>query len=301
MFVVAALYRFARLPDPDALRGPLLDLARATGLRGTLILAHEGINGTVAGNRAAIEALRAHLDAVGLTPAEWKESTADTPPFHRMKVRIKAEIVTMGQPGIDPLASVGTHVDPADWNALISDPDVAVIDTRNSYEVAVGTFAGAIDPGTDSFAQFPDWWAANRDRLRGRPVAMFCTGGIRCEKSTAFLLSQGVNAVYHLKGGILKYLEDVPQEESLWRGECFVFDERVAVGHGLTPGSHTLCRACRMPLSPADRAHPAHVEGECCRHCAPRQSEDARARRRERHRQVQIAAARGLRHVGGPE
>ncbi|MBX9664217.1 rhodanese-related sulfurtransferase [Novosphingobium sp.] len=257
---VAALYRFARFDDPAALRASLLDASASAGIKGTLLLAREGINGTIAGSANGIAAVLAHIRQLpGCADLDVKYSSAETMPFGRLKVRVKREIVTMGQPDIDPLASVGTYVAPHDWNALISDPDVIVIDTRNDYEVAVGTFAGAINPETRSFREFPGWFRRERERLLGtgkpRKVAMFCTGGIRCEKSTAFLKAEGIEEVYHLKGGILRYLEDVPAGQSLWQGECFVFDERVALGHGLTEGEHALCRAC-------GRAIPA---GESCR------------------------------------
>ena len=246
---VAALYRFARFAEPAALRAPLLALCEEAGIKGTLILAREGINGTIAGSAEGIARVLDHIRALpGCADLDVKFSTASEMPFGRLKVRLKREIVTMGQPDIDPLASVGTYVAPQDWNALISDPETIVIDTRNDYEVAVGTFAGAINPETRSFREFPAWFRRERERLLGEgkqpKVAIFCTGGIRCEKSTAFLKAEGVEEVFHLKGGILRYLEDVPAEESLWQGECFVFDERVALGHGLTEGEHSLCRAC---------------------------------------------------------
>lgn len=288
MFTVAALYHFAPLGDAPERREALLEFCAARGIIGTLILAAEGINGTVAApDRDAILELIAHLRGwPGFAGLEWKESDAEIAPFRRLKVRLKREIVTMGQPGVDPLGQVGTHVDPAEWNALISAPDVAVIDTRNGYEVAVGSFEGAVDPGTASFREFPDWWEANREALAGKRIAMFCTGGIRCEKSTSFLKAQGVEDVFHLKGGILKYLEEVPAEQSLWRGECFVFDERVAVGHGLEPGSHVLCRACRMPVSPQAMQDPAYVEGISCPGCIDERSDADRARYAERQRQL---------------
>eukprot|EP01037_Dinobryon_pediforme_P006094 gene6094-6169_t len=286
---VAALYHFSRFDDCAGHRAQLDRACRAAGVRGTLLLAREGINGTIAGSDAAIDAVLAQIRALpGCAAIEVKFSRAASMPFHRMKVRIKREIVTMGQPDIDPTLSVGTYVDPADWNALIADPATIVIDTRNDYEVAVGSFAGAIDPATRSFSEFPEWFRAQRDRLLGPgdapppKVAMFCTGGIRCEKSTAFLKAEGVDAVYHLKGGILKYLEVVPPEQSLWRGECFVFDSRVAVGHGLAPGTHSLCHACRMPVSPADRASPTYEEGVSCPACHDQRSEDQRNGARER-------------------
>jgi UPF0176 protein len=235
----------------------------------------------------------------GCAALEWKESRAEAMPFRRMKVRVKAEIVTMGQPGVDPLAGTGRYVEAAAWNALIAAPDVAVIDTRNAYEVAIGTFRGAVDPGTETFREFPAWWAANRARFEGKRIAMFCTGGIRCEKSTNFLISQGVEEVFHLKGGILKYLEEIPEEESLWQGECFVFDGRVSVGHGLRPGGLTSCGACGRALTEADRADPAYEAGVSCAGCRDAYSDADRARFRERQRQMELAAARGARHLGG--
>ncbi len=249
---VAALYRFTPLDSLPELRAQLLELCRAKGIRGTLLLAREGINGTIAGPDAALERVVEQIRTLpGCAEIEVKWSRAPALPFQRMKVRLKREIVTMGQPDIDPLQGTGHYLDPAAWNALIADPETVVIDTRNAYEIEAGTFAGAVDPGTRSFREFPGWFRANRAELLGngkRKVAMFCTGGIRCEKSTAFLKAEGVNEVYHLKGGILKYLEDMPEEHSLWQGECFVFDERVTVGHGLVPGSFTMCQGCGRPV-----------------------------------------------------
>ncbi|RDE06678.1 rhodanese-related sulfurtransferase [Sphingomonas aracearum] len=298
---VAALYRFARFDDPAALRGPLLALCRERGVKGTLLLAGEGINGTIAGARPAIEAVLAHVRALpGCADLSVKFSAADAPPFRRMKVRVKREIVTMGVPGVDPLAIVGTYVAPAEWNALIADPETLLIDTRNDYEVAIGSFAGAVDPKTESFRDFPAWFRDHREELVAgkRRVAMFCTGGIRCEKSTAFLKGEGVEDVFHLDGGILKYLETVEQHDSRWQGECFVFDERVAVGHRLSPGTHTLCRACQRPLGEAERASPLYREGVSCPSCHARRSDEQRARYAERHRQQLLAEARGQEHVG---
>lgn len=298
MFTVCALYHFTRFDDPAALRGPLLDICREEAITGTLLLAGEGINGTVAGPRAGIDALLEHIcDLPGCNDIEWKLSTATERPFARMKVRLKREIVTMGQPDVDPRAQVGNYVDPADWNDLIRAPDVAVIDTRNDYEVAIGTFEGAVDPGTASFRDFPAWWEANKDRFHNKRIAMFCTGGIRCEKSTNWLLQQGVPEVFHLKGGILKYLEDVPEDDSTWQGECFVFDGRVSVGHGLREGPHELCHACRRPILPADRDLPEFEEGVSCHLCVSETSEEDKARFRERQKQIALAHARGERHL----
>jgi UPF0176 protein len=299
MLTVAALYHFTRFPDPAALRPGLMDLCLEAGVKGSLLLAPEGINGTIAGPRAGIDAVLAAIRALpGCAGLDWKESPAEAMPFGRMKVKLKREIVTMGQPDVDPLARVGNYVAPADWNALIRDPKTVVIDTRNDYEVAIGTFQGAVDPGTRAFGEFPAWWEANRDRFSGKQVAMFCTGGIRCEKATNYLLGQGVNQVYHLKGGILKYLEDVPARDSLWLGQCFVFDGRVSVGHGLQPGGLKVCGACRRPVAAADEASAAYEEGVCCPACVNTYSQSDRARFRERHRQMLLAARRGMRHLG---
>jgi len=297
--VVAALYKFTRLDDPSQLRGALAHVCCANGVKGTLLLAREGINGTIAGSRTGIDAVLAHIRALpGCADLEHKESLADEMPFHRMKVRLKREIVTMGVEDIDPNQIVGTYVEASEWNDLISDPDTVVIDTRNDYEYAIGTFQGAIDPHTSSFSEFPDWFRSKHNEFAGKKIAMFCTGGIRCEKSTAFAKQAGAEEVYHLKGGILKYLELVPPEESLWQGGCFVFDERVSVGHGLEPDGHVLCRACRMPLAPDDLASPLYEEGVSCHHCHDSRSEEDRARYRERHKQVKLAEQRGRKHVG---
>lgn len=295
MHTIAALYHFTRFEDPAALKPALLELCVAQGVKGTLLLAHEGVNGTIAGPRRGIDAVIAHLRALpGCGDLEWKEAHSETPPFPRMKVRIKREIVTMGQPDVDPQARVGHYVEPQDWNDLIRDPEVAVIDTRNDYEVAIGTFDGAIDPKTASFGEFPAWWEANKDRFHNKKIAMFCTGGIRCEKSTNYLLGQGVEEVFHLKGGILKYLEDVPAQESTWQGDCFVFDARVSVGHGLRKGPHMLCHGCRQPILPEDRDRPEYEEGVSCHHCFDRTTEDDKARFRERQKQLRLAARRRL-------
>lgn len=294
MLTVAALYHFTRFDDPAALRAPLARLACSMGVRGTLLLAPEGINGTIAGTREGIDAVLGHIRALpGCAGLEWKESTAAGMPFGRMKVRLKREIVTMGQPDVDPRARAGHYVAPEDWNDLISEPDVVVIDTRNDYEVGIGTFAGAIDPKTRSFRDFPAWWQENAPRFHNKRVAMFCTGGIRCEKSTNYLLSQGVEEVFHLKGGILNYLEHVPEDQSLWQGDCFVFDGRVSLRHGLKQGDYGLCHACRRPISAEDRLSPVFEDGVCCPHCVDEYTEADRARFRERQHQIALAHARG--------
>ncbi len=300
MYTVAALYHFTRFDDIAAIQGPLLDLCKSRGISGTLLLAPEGINGTIAGDRSGIDAVLTHIRALpGCALLEHKESHATVPPFHRMKVRLKREIVTMGQPDVDPATTVGNYVDPADWNALIQSDDVVVIDTRNDYEVAIGTFEGAVDPQTKTFGEFPAWWEENKDRFHNKKVAMFCTGGIRCEKSTNYLIGQGVEDVYHLKGGILKYLEEVPQTDSTWDGECFVFDARVSVGHGLEEGPHILCYACRRPLLPTDKTRPEFEEGVACHQCASETTDDDKGRFRERQKQISLARKRGSHHIGG--
>ena len=300
MIIVCALYHFTRFPDPAALRGPLIELCLAEGVKGSLLLAGEGVNGTIAGSRAGIDAVLAHLKALpGCADLDSKESFAEEMPFGRMKVKLKREIVTMGVEGVDPKASVGHYVQPQDWNALISSPDVALIDTRNDYEVGIGTFEGAVDPNTRSFRDFPAWWEENKERFHNKRIAMFCTGGIRCEKSTNYLISQGVEDVFHLKGGILKYLEEVPAEQSMWNGECYVFDGRVSVGHGLVPGDYHSCGACRRPVSAEDRKNPAYEPGVCCPACVDEYSTEDRARFREREKQMRLAEARGERHLGG--
>jgi UPF0176 protein len=300
---VAALYKFASVTDAEKRRDALAGLCDGAGIKGTILIAREGLNGTVAGTDPAIEQVLSGIRSIpGFEELEVKFSRAAAMPFHRMKVRIKPEIVTMGQPDIDPLADVGQYVAPADWNALISDPDTIVIDTRNDYETAVGTFKGAIDPDLKTFRDFPAWFRAERERLlgQGKPpkVAMFCTGGIRCEKSTAFLKSEGVEEVYHLKGGILKYLETVPAEETLWEGECFVFDQRVTVGQWLAPGSYQLCHACRRPLTAEDAASDLFEEGVSCPACYGERTDAQRAGYRERQRQEMKAAEAGIAHVG---
>ena len=300
MFTVAALYHFTRFADPAALRAPLQEKCDALGITGSLLLAGEGINGTIAGTREGIDAILLYLRALpGCDTLEHKESTASLPPFPRMKVKVKKEIVTMGQPDVDPIARVGHYIEAKDWNDLICSPDVAVIDTRNDYEVGIGTFKGAIDPQTKSFRDFPKWWEDNKDRFHNKRIAMFCTGGIRCEKSTNYLLGQGVEEVYHLKGGILKYLEEVPEKDSMWEGDCFVFDARVSVGHSLKEGPHQLCYACRRPLLAEDRARPEYEHGVACHQCTHDTLDSDKDRFRERQRQIHLARARGERHMAG--
>ncbi len=297
--VVAALYRFVRLDGHEALRGPLLEQMRAHGVRGTILLAGEGINGTMAGPRKGVDAVLNWLrQDPRLSALTHKESTCDTMPFRRTKVRLKNEIVTMGIDGLDPEHAAGTYVKPEDWNDLVDDPDVTVIDTRNGYEVELGTFEGAVDPQTSSFREFPAYAQTHLDPARHKKVAMFCTGGIRCEKSTAFLKQLGFEQVYHLEGGILKYLEQVPPEQSRWHGECFVFDERVSVGHGLEPGPYQLCYACRMPVSEAGTQSEHYIKGVSCPRCFDKVDRDRRARFEQRQMQVELAAQRGEAHIG---
>ena len=301
--LVAALYRFTPMEGRDAIREDLLACCNAAGVKGTILLAGEGINGTIAGLPGAIETVLDHIRALpGCAEIEVKFSNAAEMPFYRMKVRLKREIVTMGEPDIDPVANVGKYVAPENWNDLIADPDTILIDTRNDYEVAAGTFENAIDPHTASFRDFPRWFRDNRDALlagKDNPkIAMFCTGGIRCEKATALLRAEGLDNVHHLKGGILKYLETIDPAESRWSGECFVFDERVTVTHGLEQGSHQLCRACRMPVSEADRADPHYVEGISCPACYASRTEEQRQGYAERQKQMKLAEQRGEAHVG---
>ena len=299
--VVVALYKFVSLPDFEALREPLLQRCESLGIKGTLLLAHEGINGTVSGEAAAVEALLDHLrQDPRFADVEHKRAAADTEPFYRLKVKLKKEIVTLGVEDIDPARDAGTYVEPGDWNALIDDPEVVVIDTRNRYECEIGSFVGAIDPGTDSFRELPAFVKRNLDPARHKKVAMFCTGGIRCEKSTAYLKQQGFDEVYHLKGGILNYLEKVPEAESRWQGECFVFDNRVAVDHQLRPGRYELCHGCRMPVDPADKASAKYVEGVACPRCHDTQTVDQRARFTERQKQIELARSRNQPHIGAP-
>jgi UPF0176 protein len=297
--VVAAVYKFVKLADSASLREPLLAQCDALGITGTLLLAEEGINGTIAGTRSGIDNILAYLRSdPRLGDLEHKESFAEHPPFYRMKVKLKKEIVTMGVPDIDPTERVGRYVKPEDWNALIRDPDVLLVDTRNDYEVDVGTFKGAVDPRITTFREFPDYVKRNFDPEKQPRVAMFCTGGIRCEKASAYMLQQGFPEVYHLQGGILKYLENIPAERSLWQGECFVFDQRVAVGHGLAPGHYELCYGCSRPITAEEKSSPKYQAGVSCPNCYDSLTPEKRAAALERQKQVELAKQRGETHIG---
>lgn len=291
--VVAALYKFVTLADFEALKEPLLQSMLDNEVKGTLLLAQEGINGTVAATRAGIDGLLTWLkNDPRFIDLDHKESYCDEQPFYRSKVKLKKEIVTLGVPGVDPNQAVGTYVEPEDWNALISDPEVLLIDTRNDYEVAIGTFEGAIDPKTASFREFPDYIKQHFDPAKHKKVAMFCTGGIRCEKASSYMLGEGFEEVFHLKGGILKYLETVKQEETKWNGDCFVFDNRVTVRHDLSEGDFDLCHACRQPVSVEERQSPHYVAGISCPHCWNSLSEKTRNGARERQKQIELAKKR---------
>ncbi|MFM2061406.1 MAG: hypothetical protein RLZZ507_1076 [Cyanobacteriota bacterium] len=289
IIVVAALYKFVSLPDYQELQAPLLLFCQQQDIKGTILLAKEGVNGTIAGSRSAIDAVLGFLRSdTRLADLEHKESYTETPPFEKMKVRLKREIVTLGIPEVDPNEQVGNYVSPKEWNDLISDPEVTVIDTRNDYEVSIGTFKRAENPQTQIFREFPEYVSKNLDPNKHKKVALFCTGGIRCEKASSYMLSQGFEEVYHLKGGILKYLEEVPKEESLWEGECFVFDERVAVRHGLEEGSHELCFCCGHPIAEADKTSPKYEEGISCPHCFDSLTEEKKARQQEKWKQYKL-------------
>lgn len=299
-YVVCALYKFVTLENYKEIQTPLLELMKSIDVRGTLLLAEEGINGTVAGSRAGIDKLLEWLKSdPRLSDLSYKESFTQEAPFARTKVKLKKEIVTMGVEGINPKEVVGTYVKPKDWNALISDPEVLLVDTRNDYEVEIGTFQHALNPRTESFREFPQYVAENLDKAKHKKVAMFCTGGIRCEKSTAYLKEQGFEDVYHLEGGILKYLEEVPAEETMWEGECFVFDERVAVNHELEKGRYDQCNACRLPITEEDKSSELYVEGVSCPRCHDMHTEAQKARFAERQKQIELAKLRHEKHIGG--
>ncbi|SON52006.1 rhodanese-related sulfurtransferase [Vibrio tapetis] len=299
-YVVCALYKFVKLEDYQDIRLPLTDLLEDLAIKGTLLLASEGINGTVAGSRDSIDKLLAWFKQdARLADVVYKESFNEQQPFNRTKVKLKKEIVTMGVEGIDPRHVVGTYVKPDQWNALISDPEVLLVDTRNDYEVDIGTFKNAVNPNTDTFREFPKYVEENLDPAKHKKVAMFCTGGIRCEKSTAYLKEQGFDEVYHLEGGILKYLEEVPEEQSMWEGDCYVFDGRVAVNHQLEKSGYDVCNACRLPITEDEKQSDQYEKGVSCPKCIDQHSDDQKARFREREKQVSLANQRGETHVGG--
>jgi UPF0176 protein len=293
---IAALYKFVTVEDLASLKETLTATGEALGVKGTLLIANEGLNGTIAAKAEALDQMIGHLKAdKRFCDLDVKYSHAEEMPFLRYKVRLKSEIVTLGVNGVDPTQSVGTYIAPENWNDVLEDPDTVVIDTRNDYEVGLGTFKGAIDPKTKSFREFPDWVAANKEALKGKRVAMFCTGGIRCEKASSYMLSEGFDEVLHLKGGILKYLETQKPDESLWKGDCFVFDNRVAVSHGLEETDWVLCHACRMPISEDDRQSPNYEPGVRCPSCAD--LEVNRQRHAERQKQIELAQSRGEKHL----
>lgn len=299
MLTICALYKFTRLDDFEEIQGPLKIFLESLNIRGTLLLAKEGVNGTIAGDNDSImkslDYLQKDERLVGL---EYKFSYSEKPPFKRLKVKLKKEIVTLGVSNIDPIFSSGTYVKPADWNELINDPDVVLIDTRNNYEFEIGSFKGSINPNTETFREFPAYTKNNLEKYRDKKIAMFCTGGIRCEKSTAYLKSKGFENVFHLQGGILKYLEEVKEDESLWEGECFVFDDRVAVKHNLELGKYDQCHACRFPITDEDKEHPHYEKGASCPRCYGTKNSSQVSRYREREKQVQLAKSRGESHIG---
>jgi UPF0176 protein len=302
-YLTAALYKFVNLPNYKSLQAPILEACVSHNIKGTLLIAEEGINGTIAGLPQDIHSLLNFLRADAIfenrfADLEHKESFASEHPFYRMKVKLKKEIVTLGVPGVSPTKKVGTYVKPEDWNALISDPDVILIDTRNDYEVDIGTFKGAIDPKTTTFREFPEYVAEHFDKTKHKKVAMFCTGGIRCEKASSYMMDQGFEEVYHLQGGILKYLETVPEAESMWEGECFVFDQRVAVKHNLEVGEFDQCYACRHPLSPAEMQSAQYTAGISCPYCYDKLTKEKKASLTERQKQVILAKQRGQAHIG---
>ena len=297
--VVAALYKFTRFNDFESYRESILETMIDNDVRGTLLIASEGINGTISGSRHGIDTVLDYLRSIeAIGSFTFKESYTSEQPFYRTKVKLKKEIVTMGVENIDPLQSVGRYVKPSEWNALISDPEVILIDTRNDYEVQIGTFQNAVNPNTETFREFPEYVAKEMDPAKHKKVAMFCTGGIRCEKSTAYMREQGFEEVYHLEGGILKYLEEVPQEDSMWQGDCFVFDNRVSVNHNLEKGDYEQCFACRMPITQEDMQSAAYSKGESCPHCIGKATDEQKARFREREYQMQLAQTRGEAHIG---
>lgn len=300
--VIFAFYKFVTLEKHSKLKRPLLEFCKHNNIKGTVLLAKEGLNGTVSGPREGIDALKQYfLDNQQINGVQGKESYYHEHPFYRMKVKIKEEIVTLHQDGVDPNETVGTYIKPKDWNAIIQDPEVILVDTRNTYEYDVGTFKGALNPETTNFVQFPEYVAEKLNKDKHKKVAMFCTGGIRCEKASSFMLKQGFEEVYHLEGGILKYLEEVDPSESLWEGECFVFDNRVTVNHQLEKGSYDMCHACRHPVSEADKRTDKYIKDVACPHCYDAQSEHNRQRAMERAKQMELAEKRGAKHIGEME
>ena len=299
MLTICALYKFTRLDDFEEIQGPLKIFLESLNIRGTLLLAKEGVNGTIAGDNDSIMKSLDYLQKdERLVDLEYKFSYSEKPPFKRLKVKLKKEIVTLGVSDIDPIFSSGTYVKPADWNELINDPDVVLIDTRNNYEFEIGSFKGSINPNTETFREFPAYTKNNLEKYRDKKIAMFCTGGIRCEKSTAYLKSKGFENVFHLQGGILKYLEEIKEDESLWEGECFVFDDRVAVKHNLELGKYDQCHACRFPITDEDKEHPHYEKGASCPRCYGTKNSSQVSRYREREKQVQLAKSRGESHIG---
>ncbi|MDN2664532.1 rhodanese-related sulfurtransferase [Psychromonas sp. 14N.309.X.WAT.B.A12] len=297
--VVCALYRFVELANYEEIQTPLLNILNANQVKGTLLLASEGINGTIAGEQEGIDNVLNWLKAdPRLASLTVKFSFDDENPFYRTKVKLKKEIVTMGVEGIDPNRTVGTYVKPKDWNALISDPEVLLVDTRNDYEISIGTFENAVDPKTTNFREFPEYVKENLDPEKHKKVAMFCTGGIRCEKSTAYLKEQGFDEVYHLEGGVLKYLEEVPEEETMWKGECFVFDNRVSVNHQLEKGQYDQCHGCRLPITEEDKKSEKYMQGVSCHQCHDSLSEEQKQRFLEREKQIRLSKQRGQNHIG---
>jgi len=299
MFTVLTLYHFTKFRDPDSLRPSLLELCKSNDVRGTILIAKEGINGTIAGSNTSISNVIAHIKNIPTcSNIKVKKSFATSMPFNRLKIRLKREIVTMGQPDVNPVSGVGHYVEPGQWDTFTNNPDVVLIDTRNDYEIGIGSFKGSINPKTKSFREFPKWWDNNKERFANKKIAMFCTGGIRCEKSTNYLLNQGVKDVFHLDGGILKYLEEISSNSSSWEGECFVFDGRVSVGFGLKEGNHSLCFACRRPLQPEDIKKSGYEAGVSCHQCLDECSDSDRIRFRERQKQILLARKRGEPHIG---
>ena len=299
MLTICALYKFTRMDDFEEIQSSLKLFLDSLNIRGTLLLAREGVNGTIAGDNDSIMKSLDYLQKDRrLAGLEYKLSYSEKPPFKRLKVKLKKEIVTLGVSDIDPTHSSGTYVKPADWNQLINDPDVVLIDTRNNYEFEIGSFKGSINPNTETFREFPAYTKNNLEKYRDKKIAMFCTGGIRCEKSTAYLKSKGFENVFHLQGGILKYLEEVKEDESLWEGECFVFDDRVAVKHNLELGKYDQCHACRFPITEEDKEHPHYEKGASCSRCYGTKNSSQVNRYREREKQVQLAKGRGESHIG---